>query len=94
MNQPEIGKHLEIFKISADNENGMFSKELSELLIQVIKSWQVIAVTVALVLYMYLVSYAARRYHRPRSVSKSKPQKVKTEPPKTEAPEESEVPLE
>ena len=95
MYQPEIGKHLEIFKKSADNENGMFSKELTELLYQVIKSWQVIAVTLALIFYMYLVSYAARRYRRPRSVSKSKPQKVKPAPKAaiTEESEES-IPLE
>jgi hypothetical protein len=55
----------------------MFQGELAELLIQVIKSWQVIAVTVALVLYMSLVGYAARTYHRPSFVSKSKPQKKK-----------------
>jgi hypothetical protein len=56
----------------------MFSKELTELILQVIKSWQVIAVTVALVLYIYLVNYVARSYHRPHSVSKSKPKKVKS----------------
>jgi len=60
----------------------MFSKEMVELFIQVIHSWQVIAVTIALVLYMYLVGYVARRYHHPRSVSKSKPKKVKSAAPK------------
>jgi hypothetical protein len=54
----------------------MFHRELLELLFQVVKSWQVIAVTVALVLYMSLVGYAARTYHRPSYVSKSKPQKT------------------
>jgi hypothetical protein len=62
----------------------MFSKELTELLLQVIKSWQVIVVTIALVLYMCLVNYVARRYHHPHSVSKSKPKKVKP-PPKTDS---------
>ena len=63
----------------------MFSKELTELLLQVITSWQVIAVTIGLVLFMSLVSYVARRYHRPASVSKSKPKKVKPPPqPKEE----------
>jgi Na+-transporting methylmalonyl-CoA/oxaloacetate decarboxylase gamma subunit len=66
--------------LSADNKKGMFSKEFMELLIQVVQSWQVIAVTIALVLFMYLVGYVARSYHRPRSVSKSKPKKVKTPP--------------
>ena len=61
----------------ADDKNGMSSEDLTALLLQVIKSWQVIAITVALVLYMFLVSHVARTYHRPRSVSKSKPKKAK-----------------
>ena len=56
----------------------MFSKEVFDLLLQVIKSWQVIAVTIAIVLYMSLVSYVARSYHRPRA-SRSKPRKKKAE---------------
>jgi len=63
----------------------MFSQELKELLIQVIQSWQVIAVTIALVFYMYLVGYVARSYRRPRSVSKSKPKKAKPAPPKEDS---------
>ena len=46
------------------------------LLFQVIISWQVIAVTIVLVLYMFLVNYVARIYHRPRSVSQSKPRRL------------------
>jgi len=53
----------------------MFSEELSNLLFQVIKSWQVIAVTIALILYMSLVSYAARAHHKPVFVSRTKPKK-------------------
>ena len=34
---------------------------------QVITSWQVIAVTIVLVLYLYIVFYAARSYRRPRA---------------------------
>jgi len=37
---------------------------------QVLTSWQVIAVTIAILLYIHLVSYVARRYHRPRSSKK------------------------
>jgi hypothetical protein len=66
---------------TADN-NKVFSKELTELLKQVIMSWEVIAVTVALVIYIYLVTYAARRYHRPRMKSE-KPNKRKS---KSDAP--------
>jgi len=53
----------------------MFSEELTNVLVQVIKSWQVIAVTVTLVLYMSLVGYAARAHHKPAFVSKIKPKK-------------------
>jgi len=66
----------------------MFSKELMGLLIQVVQSWQVIAVTIALVLFMYLVGYVARSYHRPHSVSKSKPKKVKPAPKPKDSSEE------
>jgi hypothetical protein len=45
----------------------MFSGELASLLKEVVTSWQVIAVSVALVLYMFLVAYVARTYKRPRS---------------------------
>jgi hypothetical protein len=55
----------------------MFSEELSHLLFQVIKSWQVIAVSIAMILYLSLVSYAARAHHKPSSVSKTKPRKRK-----------------
>ena len=55
----------------------MFSEELTNLLFQVIKSWQVIAVTIALIFSMSLVSYAARAHHKPASVSKTKPKKQK-----------------
>jgi len=65
----------------------MFSEELKSLLIQVVKSWQVIAVTVVLVLYISLVNYAARAHKKPAFVSKIKPKKKeKKEKPKKEAP--------
>jgi hypothetical protein len=44
----------------------MFSKEMLALLTEVITSWQVIAITVALVLYLNIVFYVSRAYHRPR----------------------------
>jgi len=71
----------------------MFSEELKGLLIQVVKSWQVIAVSIALVLYISLVNYAARAHKKPVSVSKLKPKKKeKKEKPKKEkpAPQETE----
>ena len=52
----------------------MFSMGLKELLPQVLISWQVWAAILALVIYMYLVGFVARTYHRPRS---SKPKRKK-----------------
>jgi len=75
---------------NADDKNGMFSGNLTALLLQVIKSWQVIAISVALVLYMFLVNYVARTYRRPRSVSKSKPQKAKVKADKKTADKKTE----
>jgi hypothetical protein len=54
----------------------MPSIELTDLLLQVITSWQVLAITGAIVVYLYLVTYVARTYHRPRIASR-KPKKVK-----------------
>jgi hypothetical protein len=42
----------------------MFTDELKNLLIQVISSWQVLMVTGVLVVYVFLVSYVAKLYHR------------------------------
>jgi flagellar biosynthesis/type III secretory pathway M-ring protein FliF/YscJ len=44
----------------------MFSDELKKMLIQVISSWQVLAVTGVLVVYIFLVNYVAKLYHRRR----------------------------
>ncbi|MDR1858757.1 MAG: hypothetical protein LBQ69_04735 [Treponema sp.] len=52
------------------------------LLIQVAKSWQVLAMTAALVLYMALVNYVARTYRQPRFVSKSMPRKSRPKAPR------------
>jgi hypothetical protein len=54
-------------------------KEIAGLLIQLLSSWQVIAVTVVVFLYFYLVSYVARLYHRSSfsSMFASKPKKKK-----------------
>ena len=58
----------------------MFSKEIMRLLIQVITSWQVIAVTAALVIYIYIVSSVARNRYRPRIARKVKVKKTKAAP--------------
>ena len=49
-------------------------------MLQVVTSWQVIAVTIAIVVYMSLVSYVARTYHRPHA-SKTKAKKKKANSP-------------
>jgi Na+-transporting methylmalonyl-CoA/oxaloacetate decarboxylase gamma subunit len=54
----------------------MFSMSLKDLLPQVITSWQVWAVILALVVFMYLVGYVSRTHHRP---PRSKPKKKKKE---------------
>ena len=75
----------------------MFSNGLTELILNVIKSWQVLAVTGALILYMYLISYVSRTYHRPHFVSRSKPKPKKEKAPPKEKKgkaEQTEVPIE
>ena len=58
----------------------MYSEKLSDILVHVITSWQVIVVTVALVLYLFIVFYVAKAYRRPRvkavriRLRKSKPE--------------------
>jgi hypothetical protein len=46
----------------------MFSQELRKLLIQVITSWQVLAATGVLILYVFLVNFVSRIYRRSRSI--------------------------
>jgi hypothetical protein len=58
----------------------MFSDELKSLLIKVITSWQVLTVTGVLVVYMFIVNYVARLYHRKRPIPMPKPGKGKEVP--------------
>jgi hypothetical protein len=58
-----------------------------ELLQQVLTSWQVIAVTIALVLYIKIVSYVSKRHHRPRALKFNKPNILKRKEPKAAAKE-------
>ena len=60
------------------------------LLKQVITSWQVIAVTIAVVIYISIVSYAARTHRRsPSLVPKKTKTKKKKAQPASEGPEVS-----
>jgi hypothetical protein len=64
----------------------MISNELKNLVIQTITSWQVIGVTLGLIVYFSLVSYVAQFHRKPVAASKSKPKpkKEKKVPPKPE----------
>jgi len=70
----------------------MFPEDTLEIFIHVIKSWQVIVVSVILVFYVFLINFTARTYHRPRFVSNSKPKKPKREATVKVKPKEKSVP--
>jgi hypothetical protein len=66
----------------------MFSGEVRRMLIQVISSWQVIAVTIVLVIYISVVKYVARIYNsnsRSPRISLT-PKKAKKKKPEAPAP--------
>ena len=50
----------------------MFSAEVRSLLAQVISSWQVLTVTVILVIYIFLINYVTRAQRRLPSMPKVK----------------------
>ena len=66
----------------------MFSKEFIDLLTQIIKSWQVIAIAIVFILYTKIVSYVGRGYHVPRR-KRVRVKKEKAEPAPSAGPEES-----
>jgi len=68
----------------------MFPGGIFELLKQVISSWQVIAVALVFILYVFIVNYTARRYHRPRAMKKISIKKPKPKP--AEKPEKKSSP--
>ncbi|MDR1249682.1 MAG: hypothetical protein LBK63_10300 [Treponema sp.] len=57
----------------------MFSDELTSLIVRVVTSWQVIAVTLGIVVYIAIVSNVARLYRsaRPKPPKAKKPGKEK-----------------
>ncbi|MDR3341326.1 MAG: hypothetical protein LBT14_00800 [Treponema sp.] len=55
----------------------MFSDELKNVLIKIITSWQVIVVTLVMILYFSLVSYVVRVHRRPNTPMAPKPKKFK-----------------
>jgi len=63
----------------------MFNSEIRKLLVQVISSWQVLAVTGVLVVYISLVNHVARIYHKRRRSTSLPKLKIKKEKAKEEA---------
>ena len=55
----------------------MFGEELRSLLIQVITSWQVIVVTLAILLYVFLINYVSRNRYRRRPPPPPKTKEIK-----------------
>lgn len=67
----------------------MDTLSLFELLKQVVTSWQVIAVTIALLVYLNIVFYVSKAHHRPRAISKISIKRKKPKPEAQEGPEEA-----
>jgi len=74
----------------------MFSGDVFDLLRHVITSWEVIVVVIALLLYLKIVFYVSRAYHRPGGmkikkieIRKKKPKTERTSPEQTFSGEDS-----
>ena len=57
----------------------MFEKEILQVLKQVITSWQVIVISIALILYLNIVFFVAKAYHSPRNIKISFKRKKKVD---------------
>ena len=68
----------------------MFSEEVKKLLVQVITSWQVLAVTGILIIYIFLVNYVAKLHHRHRQPFLPKAKSKKAATPAPQAPSDNE----
>jgi len=73
----------------------MFTNELRDLLIKVITSWQVIVVTLVILLYIAMVNYLSRTHYRRRDSSNPRPIRPKrAKPEPVEEADDSELGLE
>ena len=76
----------------------MFSDEVKKMLVQVITSWQVLAVTGVLIVYIFIVNSVARLYRRRRPdippLPKEKSQPLEAPPPQAAPQGEDELGLE
>ncbi|MDR3170294.1 MAG: hypothetical protein LBU17_01555 [Treponema sp.] len=64
----------------------LFSYEFTNLLVQILSSWEVIAVTLVLVVYYSLVSYVVRGHRRPSAPVVPKTPRPKRIPKEKKAP--------
>ncbi|AEF84833.1 hypothetical protein TREPR_1181 [Treponema primitia ZAS-2] len=69
----------------------MFSKELSELIVNVLTSWQVIVVTIGIVIYLFIVFNVASVYRSSRPKTPKLPKGKKGKPEEVPAEEEGGV---
>jgi hypothetical protein len=69
----------------------VFSKEVLNLLGQVITSWQVLVVTLGFIFYVNIVTYVARDRYRPPKAQKTRVRKNKVKMPPAAGPEEAEA---
>ena len=67
----------------------MFNEEIRAMLAEVITSWQVIAATIVLVIYLTIVKNVASVYHRHRLPPIPKVKKEKTPAPSAPDPDDS-----
>ena len=68
------------------NNEARYGMELKEVVIQVLKSWQVWAAAGVIVLYVFLVNYVSRLYRRNRSMSMPAAPGKQAETPEDTAP--------
>ncbi|MCL2808460.1 MAG: hypothetical protein FWD24_00180 [Treponema sp.] len=50
----------------------MESLTVFDIIKQVLSSWQVIVITIVILLYIKIINHVSRRYHRPRAMKKIK----------------------
>jgi flagellar biosynthesis/type III secretory pathway M-ring protein FliF/YscJ len=68
----------------------MLAVSLVEVVKEVISSWQVLVITVVLILFLQVVFHVAKPYHRPRASKQKKPKKSKETPAAAPAAAEAE----
>lgn len=69
----------------------MFSKELSDVIIGVLTSWQVLLATVGIIIYSVIVSYVAQIYRVARPKRPKKPRVKKMKKPKKPSEPDAEI---